>query len=205
MNARIIMCQPLTEDMSKEESMQISDLRGFVCFIPSVNIGQPMEIMSSNMVSTRYKAGLVIRVEEEEQGRYRIATEKATFEVLNLEYGRKKPGRIKATRYMESRICHTPLRVETDPDGHLFADGVFPTKLFASDLPEHFVYGYMYKRHGYISAAGVKHLLYVPNYVFNHRHKDDTLYIYRMKAQYGQRRIYLGYTTQDISMPLADG
>ena len=177
MNVKIIMCQPLTEDMSKEESMQISDLRGFVCFIPSVNIGQPMEIMSSNMVSTRYKAGLVIRVEEEEQGRYRIATEKATFEVLNLEYGRKKPGRIKATRYMESRICHTPLRVETDPDGHLFADGVFPTKLFASDLPEHFVYGYMYKRHGYISAAGVKHLLYVPNYVFNHRHKDDTLYI----------------------------
>lgn len=37
--------------------------------------------------------------------------------------------------------------------------------------------GYLYKRHGFISAAGVKHLLYVPDYIFNHRHKYDTLYI----------------------------
>ena len=27
------------------------------------------------------------------------------------------------------------------------------------------------------AAAGVKHLLYVPDYIFNHRHKYDTLYI----------------------------
>jgi len=36
----------------------------------------------------------------------------------------------------------------------------------------------MYKRHGYISAKGVRHLLYVPNYtVNNHLHKYDMLYI----------------------------
>lgn len=34
MNVKIIMCQPLTEDMSKEESMQITDLRGsFALFL----------------------------------------------------------------------------------------------------------------------------------------------------------------------------
>ena len=80
-------------------------------------------------------------------------------------------------RYMESRILHRPLRIETDPDGHLFSDGRYRTKIYASDLPEHFIYGYLYKRHGFISAAGVKHLLYVPDYIFNHRHKYDTLYI----------------------------
>lgn len=66
---------------------------------------------------------------------------------------------------------------EKDPDGHLFADGRYRTKIFASDLPEYFVYGYLYKRHGFISAASVKHLLYVSNYIFNHRHKYDSLYI----------------------------
>jgi hypothetical protein len=36
----------------------------------------------------------------------------------------------------------------------------------------------MYKRHGYISAKGVKYLLYKPNYIFdNHLHKDDSLFI----------------------------
>ena len=96
----------------------------------------------------------------------------------DLERNRKTSKvRIASTLYMESRIRHNPLRAETDPDGHLFSDGRYKTKIYASDLPEHYVYGYLYKRHGFISAAGVKHMLYVPNYIFNHRHKDDTLYI----------------------------
>ena len=87
---------------------------------------------------------------------------------------------INATLYMESRISwkkHENV-VDTDPDGYLFADGKYRTKILPADLPEWFVYGYLYKRHGYISAKGVKHLLYVPNYTFdNHLHKYDTLYI----------------------------
>ena len=35
----------------------------------------------------------------------------------------------------------------------------------------------MYKRHGFMSAKGVKYLFYKPNYVFNHLYKDDILFI----------------------------
>jgi len=68
--------------------------------------------------------------------------------------------------------------VETDPDGYLYAEGKRRTKILPEDLPEWFVYGYMYKRHGYVSTKSVKHLLYVPNYsVQNHLHKYDSLFI----------------------------
>lgn len=175
----------------------ISDLMGFVCYIPSVIVGQAMTIMYRNAISVRYVAEIVLAFSDDGTGLYRIETEEAVFEIRDLEYGPKKRKRIRATRYMESKILHSPLRMVEDPDGHLFADGEYPTKIFASDLPEHYVYGYMYKRHGFISAAGVKHLLYVPNYVFNHRHKDDTLYIsydeaIRAEADaYGSH--YIGY------------
>jgi len=87
---------------------------------------------------------------------------------------------MKATLYTESRIMrkHGNLIVERDSDGYLFSGGKYHTKIRPEDLPEWFVYGYMYKRYGYISAKGVKHLLYNPNYTFNnHLHKYDTLYL----------------------------
>jgi len=88
---------------------------------------------------------------------------------------------INATLYMESKIVYKRNEgnvVISNPDGCLFAHGKYSTKILPSDLPEWYIYGYMYKRHGYMSAKGVKHLLYVPNYVFyNHLHKYDTLYI----------------------------
>ena len=87
---------------------------------------------------------------------------------------------IKTTLYMESKIkfVKRELSIIRDPNGYLFSGGVHPTKILPEDLPEWYVYGYMYKRHGYISAKGVKHLLYVPNYTFdNHLHKYDNLYI----------------------------
>ena len=80
---------------------------------------------------------------------------------------------------MESKIAYKDgLSAEHDPDGYLFADGRYRTKILPEHLPEWYVHGYMYKRHGYMSAKGVKHMLYVPNYVFdNHLHKYDTLFI----------------------------
>ena len=86
--------------------------------------------------------------------------------------------RIQATLYMESKIDQKVFSVERDPLGFLFAHGKYRTKILPEDLPEYFVYGYLYKRHGYISANGVKHLVYVPNYTFtNHLHKYDKLFI----------------------------
>jgi len=88
--------------------------------------------------------------------------------------------RIRATLYMESKLSlkASSISVERDPSGFLFAHGKYRTKILPKDLPEYSVHGYLYKRYGYISASGVKHLIYVPNYSFtNHLHKDDTLFI----------------------------
>ena len=88
--------------------------------------------------------------------------------------------RIRNTLYLESKIRVTAHKIsaEVNSEGYLFSDGRYATKILPEDLPEWFVYGYIYKRHGYISAKGVKHLLYVPNYLFdNHLHKDDLLFI----------------------------
>lgn len=92
----------------------------------------------------------------------------------------RKPSGIRAHIYMESKTRRSGRKQEwiTDPNGYLFSGGIYPTKIKPSDLPEHYIYGYMYHQHGYISTKGVKHLVYKPNYVFdNHLFKDDFLFI----------------------------
>jgi hypothetical protein len=87
---------------------------------------------------------------------------------------------VKATLYMESKLKFAKRKIEVfrDTDGYLFSGGVYPTKILPKDLPEWYIYGYIYKQHGYMSAKGVKHLLYVPNYhIENHLHKYDNLFI----------------------------
>lgn len=179
MNMRILsaVINKRSEDIIK--NMMIDDLNGVVCFIPSIVVGEPMVIMSSSAVWVRYRTTPIVSFSiDVNTCTYNVQTEDATYEMLDLEKDQKRrKKRIVSTLYMESRILHNPLREGKDPDGHLFADGRYKTKIFASDLPECFVYGYLYKRHGFISAAGVKYLLYVPNYIFNHRHKYDSLYI----------------------------
>ena len=53
------------------------------------------------------------------------------------------------------------------------------------DLPCWFVYGYIYKSVGYISARGVKYLVYVPNYrVEKQLFKNDNLLVsYKKEIQ----------------------
>ena len=107
--------------------------------------------------------------------------------------------RIRATLYMESKVKMKPFSVEHDPSGFLFAQGKYRTKILPADLPEYFVYGYIYKRHGYISAKDIKHILYIPNYTLeNHLHKYDMLYIsYESKIEPYQTEmeftLYKGY------------
>lgn len=179
MNMRILNAARKAPCADIAKNMMFEDLRGFVCFIPSVIIGEPIIIKYSNAISVRHRSAPVTSCTIDcSSGIYKVETADETFELLDLERNcKQRKKRIVSTLYMESRIRHNPLRAETDPDGHLFADGQYRTKIYASDLPEHFVYGYLYKRHGFISAAGVKHMMYVPDYIFNHLHKYDTLYI----------------------------
>ena len=81
---------------------------------------------------------------------------------------------IEKIRYDRVEKRHRYVR---DPEGYLFADGVYPTKVKPEDLPDWYVYGRYYKCFGYISAKDVKHMVYVPNKTFNHMFKDDMLYI----------------------------
>ena len=62
-------------------------------------------------------------------------------------------------------------------NNRLYSKTKFPTNITIDDLPENFVKGRYYKNQGYINAKGVKDLRYKPNYLFNHLHKDDVLYI----------------------------
>ncbi|MCX4292075.1 MAG: hypothetical protein OSJ36_09840 [Odoribacter sp.] len=66
--------------------------------------------------------------------------------------------------------------VGTD-DGTLFSANYGRTKIYASELPEWFVYGRFYKRFGYLSTKGIKAVRYVPNWHSNHFLKDDHLQI----------------------------
>ena len=87
---------------------------------------------------------------------------------------------LRSKLYMETRVRfdNHEFRVDRDPNGYLFSKGRYPTKITAEDLPDWYLYGYMYKHYGYISAQGVKHLVYVPDYTAtNHLHKYDTLFI----------------------------
>lgn len=57
---------------------------------------------------------------------------------------------ITATLYMESKIAKREFRTIHDPQGYLFSGGMYRTKKLPEDLPEWYVYGYLYKRHGFI-------------------------------------------------------
>lgn len=64
---------------------------------------------------------------------------------------------------------------DTLEDGCLFSKLKYKTKIKPEDLPEWYVKGRYYKNFGYMSAKGVKYLVYEPNYHFNHLFKYDWL------------------------------
>lgn len=88
--------------------------------------------------------------------------------------------KFRANLYMESavRLIDRQLQAVFLPNDYLWAGGRYPTKIQPEDLPDWYVHGYLYKRHGYISAKGIVDIVYVPNYfIVNHCHKYDTIYV----------------------------
>lgn len=86
-------------------------------------------------------------------------------------------------------------RLEND---YLFSNVKYPTKITAKDLPEWYVQGVFYRNEGYINTKNVVDVLYKPNWIFNHLHKDDTLYISYKDKIYIDRnefmeKVYKGY------------
>ena len=86
--------------------------------------------------------------------------------------------RITAPFYTETKVGLKGLFHNTRlPNGYLYSKGEYKTKITAEDLPEYYIYGWIFKSLGYISVLGVKDIVYKPNYHINHLHKDDFLYI----------------------------
>ena len=78
--------------------------------------------------------------------------------------------------YKYDATLHGFVKIES-PEGYLLSHGKYKTKIKAEDLPEWYVYGYYYKKHGYMSAKGIKHLAYRPQKHWNHMFKDDFLFV----------------------------
>ena len=92
-------------------------------------------------------------------------------------------------------------RYVKDENGYLYADGIYPTRIKPEDLTEWYVYGRYLKCFGYLSAKGVRHMIYRPNMVFNHMFKDDTLYIsYGTEIQPTKIDSFEHYTGYDIAI-----
>lgn len=62
-------------------------------------------------------------------------------------------------------------------NGTLWSMGTYPTKIRPKDLPEYYIYVYLYGGWKWLRSTHVKDLLYVPNNWINHFLKDDVLYI----------------------------
>lgn len=68
-------------------------------------------------------------------------------------------------------------RLVGNPDGFLYADRTWPTKIRPEDLPPSYVYGRFYATYGYMDTSGITDLLYIPSRFSNHYLKDDCLMI----------------------------
>ena len=115
----------------------------------------------------------------------------------------EKKKRLTSKLYTETRFTRGKgWTYESLPDGCLYSNRNRPTKITKEDIPEYYMHGRFYKHFGWLCAKGVKHLVYEPNYIFNHFHKDDDLYIsydkpitYRIEESvWGRKRkVYEGY------------
>jgi len=91
-------------------------------------------------------------------------------------------------------------RYVQDPNGYLYSNAKYNTKIKAEDLPEWYIYGRFHKRFGYLSAKGVVDLYYIPNKTFNHFLRDDNLIIsYKQKLDKNIKEASRFYWVKGIS------
>jgi len=178
MNVRVISVTTLDGTNQDGPGTLYDGITGFLGFVPEIQIGQRMWIyyisgIGSRIHSTKVKGHTF----DPQTATHIVTTKNSIYKLLELDYGQNRKKRITSTLYMLDPLGRKFQEGNSDPDGHLLSYGRYPTKIFPSDLPPWYVYGYMYKRHGFMSAKGVKHLLYKPNYTFNHLWKYDTLFI----------------------------
>ena len=92
--------------------------------------------------------------------------------------------------------------VHEGQNGTLWSMGIHPTKIRAKDLPEYYIYVYLYGGFKYLRTTGVKDLRYIPNNWINHFLKDDVLYIsYNQPLEFNTTKYgYQECTNYDIAL-----
>lgn len=152
-------------------------LTGFLGYVPLMEEGCQMVIFYPSDAVVRLTTTRVREYSFDEITKLHTVRTKNSIYTLRDYYDPAARKRAKATLYMKSPIGKRYREDNPDPEGHLLAFGRYRTKIYPQDLPDWYVGGYMYKRHGYMSAKGVKYLLYKPNYSTKHLFKDDLLFI----------------------------
>ena len=176
MNVKVISVMDMNGKKVKLDDFVYMLFNG-IGFIKEIKIGECMILYDNNACTVCHRSTPVQKIaHSEDKKTINVETLNYTYEFLILDDGKKR--KPTATLYTHIRF-HNRLREDTrNPDGYLYAYGHYRTKIFPSELPEWFVRGYMYKTQGYMSAKGVKYLVYEPNYtVDNHLHKYDKLFI----------------------------
>lgn len=81
-------------------------------------------------------------------------------------------------RFGSTMYCRTRRGKKSrfNEDGYLYAQGRYPTKIKAEDLPEWYIGGLLQGEYVYVSAKGIKHMVFVPDYS-TFRGKGSFLYI----------------------------
>ena len=176
MNVQVISVKDINgKEVNLEEFVYM--MFNKIGFIQEVNIGECLILRDNTARTICHRSTPVQKVSFSYDKKIcEVVTLNYTYEFKILDDGKKrKPA---ATLYTHIRF-HNRLQEDTrNPDGYLYAYGHYNTKIFPSELPLWYVRGYMYKTQGYMSAKGVKHLYYKPNYAFdNHLYKYDTLFI----------------------------
>lgn len=162
---------------NKRMDSPYNSMHGFLGSVPLIEIGSVMLIMHQGHDAARLTTTIVQEHTFDEKTMTHTVRTKNSIYVLQEHYNPVARKRAKAPLYTLSPIGHRYNEETIDSEGYLLAFGRYRTKIFPEDLPEWYVGGYMYKRQGYMSAKGVKHLFYKPDYHFNHFLKYDSLFI----------------------------
>lgn len=109
--------------------------------------------------------------------------------------------KIKSNIYHIEKIMFEPKKGHyyyRDPDGYLFSNFTYKTKIKPEDLPDYYVFGRYYKRWGFLCSEGVKSVYYRPLLWINHFLRDDLLFISYKNEKIDEADIEnFGYKTFD--------
>lgn len=173
-----VIVQSITDlDGNQRMASPYQGMQGFIGNVPLIEIGSVMLIMYPGSGATRLTTTIVQEHTLDEKTMTHTVRTKNSIYALQEHYNPVARKRAKAPLYTLSPIGRRCNEDNISPEGYLWAFGRYQTKILPEDLPEWYVGGYLYKRHGYISAKGVKHLFYKPDYHFNHFLKYDYLFI----------------------------